>query len=173
MRAAYRQLVKSQGLRPDRRQEEVVEMLQHVHERLGGYEPSITSQKSMLHQLTRTKAGLGSGSWPAAWLRKASWAVRSRQIPSGLYIWGGVGAGKTMLMDCFFEQAPIPSARKRRVHFHAFMLEVHEMIHAQRHNPAYEGDPLPAVAEEIARKSIKVASDICVFTNNNVTVEKV
>ena len=71
------------------------------------------------------------------------------QWPRGLYLWGGVGRGKSMLMDWFFEAAPVEA--KRRVHFHAFMLEVHEAIDAARKGQA--GDPIPHVAETIARSS--------------------
>ena len=64
----------------------------------------------------------------------------------GIYLWGGVGRGKSMLMDLFFARATI--APKRRVHFHEFMLEVHADIHAAR--AAAHADPLPRVAAQIA-----------------------
>src|SRR5690606_9805275 len=70
----------------------------------------------------------------------------------GLYIWGDVGRGKTMLMDLFY--ASVPVSAKRRVHFHEFMNEVHEGIAAFRAgNPGTRGarDPIPAVARPISR----------------------
>ncbi len=65
--------------------------------------------------------------------------------PRGLYIHGGVGRGKTMLMDLFYEQ--VRFAPKRRSHFHEFMAEVHERIAAAR--KSHEGDPIPKVAAEM------------------------
>jgi cell division protein ZapE len=61
----------------------------------------------------------------------------------GLYLWGGVGRGKSMLMDLFFGHVAVTP--KRRVHFHEFMLEIHAAIHAARE--ASHEDPIPQVAK--------------------------
>lgn len=82
----------------------------------------------------------------------ASLFRRKREAPRGLYIWGDVGRGKTMLMDLFMASVPVKA--KRRVHFHEFMNEVHEGIAAFRaENPGTKGarDPIPAVARPITR----------------------
>ncbi len=69
--------------------------------------------------------------------------------PRGLYIWGQVGRGKTMLMDLFHETVRFEP--RRRIHFHAFMAEVHERINAARERSP--GDPIPEVAREIAEQA--------------------
>ncbi|MEO7634830.1 MAG: cell division protein ZapE [Sphingomicrobium sp.] len=66
--------------------------------------------------------------------------------PAGVYLWGGVGRGKSMLMDLAFAQLAI--SPKRRVHFHEFMLETHERLRRARESE--DGDPIEPVAEAIA-----------------------
>ena len=81
-------------------------------------------------------------------------ASRERALPpiKGLYLYGDVGRGKTMLMDFFFENSPV--TRKRRAHFHEFMLDVHERIHAVRQSMKLGehagADPIKLVAEQLA-----------------------
>ncbi len=136
--ANYRDLVDKGFLKPDIAQELAAEKLESLHHALQGYEPRTGSVG------WRGRLGLAR--------RKADPA------PQGLYLYGGVGRGKTMLMDLFFETAPVE--RKRRVHFHAFMLEVHQRRHDWRRErgPALErrrrrddeDDPIPPIARGLA-----------------------
>jgi cell division protein ZapE len=71
---------------------------------------------------------------------------RAPAPPKGIYLWGGVGRGKSMLMDLFYAHAAV--APRCRVHFHEFMLDTHSAIHA--HREAAHADPIPTVAARIA-----------------------
>jgi cell division protein ZapE len=73
---------------------------------------------------------------------------KSTPQPRGLYIWGDVGRGKTLLMDFFFAAALVN--RKRRAHFNRFMVDVHARIHAERQR-ADASDPIPVVADALAQ----------------------
>ena len=87
---------------------------------------------------------------------------RKPASPRGIYLWGGVGRGKSMLMDLFVETLAISD--KRRVHFHAFMLEVHERLREERKKE--EGDPIPPVAAAIAKDLRCLAFDEMVVNNS-------
>ncbi|MGD1877315.1 MAG: cell division protein ZapE [Kiloniellaceae bacterium] len=130
--AAYRALRQEGGLRHDAGQRLAAEKLQSLHNALRGYKPAAES-----------------GGWKA----RLGLARRPEEPPPGLYIIGTVGTGKSLLMDIFFHSAPVE--KKRRVHFHAFMQEVQDRLHAWRQDPANKGkaDPLPIIAGELAAEA--------------------
>jgi cell division protein ZapE len=98
------------------------------------------------HRLARKSSSLG---WMFGTREKRQSAIK------GLYIYGDVGRGKTMLMDLFFAASPVQ--RKRRAHFHEFMLDVHERVHALRQKMKlgeYPGaDPIELAAADLAREA--------------------
>ncbi len=108
-----------------------------------------------LHRLTEQLAQtrLARKSSPLGWLFGAK-AEKPQDI-RGLYIWGAVGRGKTMLMDLFFGY--VPAQRKRRVHFHDFMADVHGRVHAFRQRTTDRkgkaADPIPAVADQLSQEA--------------------
>ena len=116
--------------------------------------PSQRLAADKLQSLWRALASYKPNNGEHGWRARLGLAPASAPPPLGLYIFGGVGRGKSMLMDMFFATAPVEN--KRRVHFYAFMLEVHELIHARR---AEKGDPIPAVAQTIAREATLLCFD--------------
>ncbi|MFA7602979.1 MAG: cell division protein ZapE [Novosphingobium sp.] len=88
--------------------------------------------------------------------------TRKPPAPRGLYLWGGVGRGKSMLMDLFHDTLQI--RRKRRVHFHAFMLEVHALLREERKKEA--GDPILPVAAALGADVRCLAFDEMVVNNS-------
>ncbi|MBQ0824161.1 AFG1 family ATPase [Microvirga sp. HBU67558] len=127
--ARYNALVTSGAIERDPAQVSLLKRLQALAESLAN------------HRLARKPSALG-------WL----FGQKSSAPPKGLYVWGSVGRGKTMLMDLFFEALPV--RRKRRVHFHAFMADVHGRIHDYRQKlktgQVSGDDPIGPVAEALA-----------------------
>lgn len=133
--ARYDALIASGEIKEDPVQREAVRQLDLLNTRLA--ETRLASKKSSLGWLFANK-------------KNQLWAS-----VQGLYMWGGVGRGKTMLMDLFYEVTVI--RRKRRVHFHEFMTDVHERIHAHRQahkrGEVKGDDPIPPVASQIAEET--------------------
>jgi cell division protein ZapE len=139
---AYDEMVGAGQLQPDPAQRHAAEALERLVAALRRYRPG-------------DKGGL---------LRKAAPA------PRGLYLWGGVGTGKSLLMDLFFENAGV--ARARRVHFHAFMQETHRFLafwraapeavrkaHPARLRSAALDDPIPHAANAIFAEAALLCFD--------------
>lgn len=123
----YRDDLDREGFVDDPAQARVVDMLDDLHAQLiaAGPRPPMTGT--------------------AAWWRRLR-GVR-RQMPTGLYLWGGVGRGKTYLMDTFFDC--LPFADRERVHFHRFMQRVHREMRAL----SGEKNPLDRVADDMAGRA--------------------
>ena len=94
--------------------------------------------------------------------RRTGFLRRRTLAPRGVYLWGDVGRGKSMLMDLLFAQVSIPA--KRRVHFAEFMLEVHGRLAIERRREA--GDPIPPVAAALAAEARLLAFDEMMVTNS-------
>ncbi|MDO9638110.1 MAG: cell division protein ZapE [Pseudotabrizicola sp.] len=109
-----------------------------------GVLPELESLRLWLEENASRRTGLFAGLF-----------ARPLVPPKGLYLWGGVGRGKSMLMDLFYQSTDI--AKKRRVHFHAFMQDIHHGIHAARQTGVE--DPIAPVAEAIIKDTRLLAFD--------------
>ncbi|NKD77369.1 cell division protein ZapE [Haematospirillum sp. H1815] len=129
----YRARLAQGCLRADPVQELAAEKLNSLHHALKGYQPS---------------------SGRSGWRARFGFARMSPDMdpPQGLYLYGPVGRGKSMLMDVFVHTAPVKACR--RVHFHEFLRDFHKAVHAWRKSPDREGtDPVPPLARRMAQES--------------------
>jgi len=146
----YRAKLAGGELRPDPAQALAAEKLETLSRALRDYEPKSGPGFWRVHLGFARNFGLSSAGAP----------------PMGLYLVGNVGTGKSMLMDLFFATAPVE--KKRRVHFHAFMLEVHARLHEWRirhAKTAADADPIPPLADRIAAEAWLLCFDEFQVTN--------
>lgn len=118
-------------------------------------------QRAAAERLARLQDELEAPHPPKRWYAAIFGSGPTQPDPRGVYLWGGVGRGKSMLMDLFVDTLALE--QKRRVHFHAFMLEVDRRIAAAR--KAELRDPLMAVALDMAAGLKCLAFDEMVVTN--------
>ena len=135
LQARYQQLVAAGELKPDE------------------------DQRRAVTRLDRLERDMERGGRPSLWSRLTG---RPTEPVRGVYLWGGVGRGKSMLMDLAFNEIDVQP--KRRVHFHEFMLEVHERLRVERGRE--KGDPIPPVADGIAAEARLLAFDEMVINNS-------
>ena len=118
-----------------------------------------SDQRAAAEKLAALQAALETDA-PAGFLGK--FFAKTPSAPRGIYMWGGVGRGKSMLMDLFHDTLALPA--KRRVHFHAFMQEVHAAMREVRKGET--GDPIPQVAALLAADLKCLAFDEMVVGNS-------
>jgi len=143
--AAYRARVAAGSLAADPAQSRAAEVLQDLWRRTRGYDPHPDEPEQ--------------GGFFGRFLRRKPVAPEEAPAgtPMGLYLVGEVGRGKSMLMDLFFDTAELP--RKRRIHFHQFMQQVHGRIHAWRKQHGDTSDPIPPLADNLATDAALLCFD--------------
>jgi predicted ATPase len=147
----YEDMVRRNTVNSDPNQVEALELLQRLHGEIAhavatGTEPALSTAAPA----AGSASSASSSGWSFSSLFGSGDATPSAPTPAGprgVYLWGGVGCGKTFIMDLLFDAAPTP--RKRRAHFHSFMLDIHRRTHALRQG-GLDGDPIPLIAADLA-----------------------
>ncbi|KAG9885040.1 hypothetical protein KCV05_g19831, partial [Aureobasidium melanogenum] len=121
--AEYDRRVKSGVLKDDQHQRTIIESLQDLHDMLANYNPP-TVQEPSIESLQPKKQGFLSSIFGGGQKSLSNLDIPS-DLPKGLYMYGDVGSGKTMMMDLFYDTLPESIQRATRIHFHNFMQEVH------------------------------------------------
>src|SRR3569833_581480 len=129
----------------------IIQSLQHLHEELCHYRARPVVHPS-IEDLKPHKSLLGS--WFGGGKAGKSAAIQEipHDLPRGLYLYGDVGSGKTMLMDLFYDTLPAAVRTKTRIHFHNFMQDVHRRLHRMKMQYGNDVDAVPFVAADIAEQ---------------------
>ncbi|KAJ2681192.1 ATPase [Coemansia spiralis] len=145
----YKQLVREKRIIDDSFQRTIVSKLDRLYRELLVYNPPEIS-------FARKTSGVGY-LWKLFGKNRLVDLDMPKNTPRGLYIYGDVGTGKTTTMDLFYGTAPTP--KKRRIHFHAFMLDVHARINAFKRTHTPSDDPVPTIARELATDAYVLCFD--------------
>ncbi|MCW8932951.1 MAG: cell division protein ZapE [Gammaproteobacteria bacterium] len=140
----YYDAIKHHNFYPDTVQEKAVQLTETLYQQL--VNPS--SAYSLAHHSARNSEQAIDSSWLQSIKQNflSTFFSKKKSAIKGLYFWGGVGQGKTWLIDSFFNTLPFPN--KRRIHFHPFMHEIHEQLKILPKTP----DPLPIIAKQMVEE---------------------
>lgn len=128
----YNQLVQAQALRDDTHQRTIISQLEHLHNQLLNYNPPDIPETH--HPQPKT--------WYSRFFPPKPLSFPPTNAPRGMYLFGDVGCGKTMLMDLFYSTLPDKfHSHRKRIHFHAFMLDVFRRVHAIKHGLSTANPP--------------------------------
>lgn len=128
----------------------IIQSLQHLHDELKDYKapPVVKPSLVALKPASTSVFGRLFGSNK----KEAPIEPISDTLPRGLYLYGDVGSGKTMLMDLFYDTLPSSVTSKTRIHFHNFMQDVHKRLHVMKMEHGNDMDCIPFIAADIAEK---------------------
>lgn len=136
---------------------DIVQSLQDLHDMLIEYQAPEVIRPSIESLKPRRKSLLGSFFFHEP--SKPTWRKLSLHAPKGLYMYGDVGSGKTMLMDMFYDTLPPNVTSKTRIHFHNFMQDVHRRLHRIKMEHGSDLDAIKFVAADIAEKGSVLCFD--------------
>lgn len=179
---AYNDMVRQGLIQYDAQQVKLLAPLDALHKDMHGYVPAGAAQASSSSSTATTQqSGESSASSGGGWFssmfsssKAASPAASPPQTtapptstaaatssgapPKGVYMYGGVGCGKSMLMDLFYDCCEGVVEKRRRVHFHSFMLEVHRKMHELKQS-GHHGDPLPQLVDDYLQEATLLCFD--------------
>ncbi|KAI9933451.1 hypothetical protein ASPWEDRAFT_159781 [Aspergillus wentii DTO 134E9] len=144
-------------LRDDPYQRQIIQQLQRLYEVLKGYNPPKVIHPTVESLDPNPKTSFFGSLFGRG--NKSNENTISEDLPKGLYMYGDVGCGKTMLMDLFYETLPANIQAKLRIHFHNFMQDVHKRLHVVKMKYGSDFDALPLVAADIAEGSSVLCFD--------------
>ncbi|KAF9099984.1 hypothetical protein BGX29_006869 [Mortierella sp. GBA35] len=149
----YNDLIAQGSLKEDAFQRTIIETLQEMHDRLKGYNPAPISQETEAKPERGLFAKMTSmfNRKEEERLAREAEEARIAAIPKGLYLYGSVGTGKTMLMDLFYNT--LGRSDKKRIHFHNFMQQLHGRLHQLKTTTHQHQDPMPFLADSLAKES--------------------
>ncbi|KAI6090086.1 AFG1-like ATPase-domain-containing protein [Hypoxylon rubiginosum] len=146
----YDRRVMDGRLREDQHQRGIIQSLQNLHDDLVHYRAHPIVRPS-LESLKPTKSLFSS--WFGQKAAAGSIQAIPDNLPRGLYLYGDVGSGKTMLMDLFYDTLPSSVQSKTRIHFHNFMQDVHKRLHRMKMEHGNDIDAVPFVAADLAEQA--------------------